>query len=202
MFSPFHLPSGLHGLIQNLLNSTLGGQYQALDSGLDDSDQADNPRRGSTLIDRSNIVHYLEKKKLLNAINCVAGLAIFFFGYDQGVMGAVNDAEDYYDKTMHLGHRDSRTGQAIITKTFLQGLIVCYSSTSHWKGWPVPMLIRTKVSVYYFGTLIGSLFGGSIGDQHGRIKTIGVGTGIAVIGAVLQASAQGAIWMILGMTMT
>lgn len=31
-----------------------------------------------------------QKKSLLIAVNLVAGLSIFFFGYDQGVMGGVN----------------------------------------------------------------------------------------------------------------
>jgi hypothetical protein len=32
---------------------------------------------------RWNVVHHLEKRSLLVAINCIAGLSIFFFGYDQ-----------------------------------------------------------------------------------------------------------------------
>lgn len=35
-------------------------------------------------IGKNNIVHKLQKRKLLIAINCLAGLSIFFFGYDQG----------------------------------------------------------------------------------------------------------------------
>jgi dipeptide/tripeptide permease len=35
-------------------------------------------------IPKWNVVHKLEKRKLLIAINCLAGLSIFFFGYDQG----------------------------------------------------------------------------------------------------------------------
>lgn len=31
-----------------------------------------------------NVVHKLEKRKLLVAINSVAALSILFFGYDQG----------------------------------------------------------------------------------------------------------------------
>jgi hypothetical protein len=34
-------------------------------------------------IPRWNVVHKLQKRKLLIAVNCVAGLSIFFFGYDQ-----------------------------------------------------------------------------------------------------------------------
>lgn len=35
-------------------------------------------------IGKRNVVHKLQKRKLLIAINCLAGLSIFFFGYDQG----------------------------------------------------------------------------------------------------------------------
>ena len=34
-----------------------------------------------------NVSRKLQKRQLLIAINCVAGLSIFFFGYDQGMMG-------------------------------------------------------------------------------------------------------------------
>jgi len=30
-----------------------------------------------------NVAHRLSKRRLLIAINCIAGLSIFFFGYDQ-----------------------------------------------------------------------------------------------------------------------
>lgn len=43
-------------------------------------------------IGKMNVVHKLQKRGLLTAINCVAGLSIFFFGYDQGMMGGVNGA--------------------------------------------------------------------------------------------------------------
>lgn len=33
------------------------------------------------------IANKLQKRSLLIAVNLVAGLSIFFFGYDQGVMG-------------------------------------------------------------------------------------------------------------------
>jgi hypothetical protein len=34
-------------------------------------------------IGQYNVVHRLQKRSLLVAINCVAALSIFFFGYDQ-----------------------------------------------------------------------------------------------------------------------
>ena len=122
------------------------------------------------------MVHKLQKKSLLTAINCVAGLSILFFGYDQGMMGGVNTSPDYYEKTMKFGHTGP-DGAPVVDNTLLQGGIV---------------------SIYYLGTLMGCLVGGSFGDKYGRIKTIGLGAFWAVIGASLQASAMNAPWMICG----
>ena len=36
-----------------------------------------------------NVAHKLEKRNLLIAVNAVAGLSIFFFGYDQGERAVV-----------------------------------------------------------------------------------------------------------------
>lgn len=33
-----------------------------------------------------NVANHLEKRQLLIAINCIAALSIFFFGYDQGTI--------------------------------------------------------------------------------------------------------------------
>jgi MFS family permease len=126
-----------------------------------------------------NVAHKLQKRKLLIAINCIAGLSIFFFGYDQGMMGGVNNAKDYID-LMGFGHTATIDGDQnvpVITNSLLQGGIV---------------------SAYYLGTLVGALFGGWIGDKIGRIKTIAVGAGWAVLGASLQTSAQNHNWMICG----
>lgn len=77
------------------------------------------------IIPRSNVVHKLEKRSLLIAINCIAGLSIFFFGYDQGMMGGVNGAPHYYDKTMKFGHTGPGPEFApVIDNTLLQGGIV------------------------------------------------------------------------------
>ncbi|KAL9633177.1 MAG: hypothetical protein Q9204_003503 [Flavoplaca sp. TL-2023a] len=54
------------------------------------------------LISKHNVVHKLEKRSLLIAINCIASLSIFFFGYDQGMMGGVNGAQNYYEDTHAL----------------------------------------------------------------------------------------------------
>lgn len=130
-------------------------------------------------IQKWNVAHSLQKRKLLIAINCVAGLSIFFFGYDQGMMGGVNNAKDYID-IMGFGYTatiDGSPNTPVITNSLLQGGIV---------------------SVYYLGTLFGALFGGWFGEKVGRIKTIALGAAWGVLGASLQCSAQNHVWMIFG----
>ncbi|KAH8902905.1 general substrate transporter [Coniochaeta sp. PMI_546] len=121
-----------------------------------------------------NVANHLEKRQLLIAVNCVAALSIFFFGYDQGMMGGVNNAKDYID-LMGFGHVDPVSQEPIVTDSLLQGGIV---------------------SVYYLGTLFGCLGGGWLGDKMGRIKTIAAGAVWAIVGAALQCSAQNKDWMI------
>ena len=84
-------------------------------------------------ISRFNVVHRYEKKSLLIAINCVGSLAIFFFGYDQGMMGSVNVSIDYAVNVMKLGHVEPGTTQVVTDNSLLQGGIVRhhpYSFTS------------------------------------------------------------------------
>ncbi len=76
------------------------------------------------LISKHNIVHRYEKRKLLIAVNCVAGLAIFFFGYDQGMMGSVNVSIDYGVNRMQYGHIDPEAKQVVVDNSLLQGGIV------------------------------------------------------------------------------
>ncbi|THW72399.1 general substrate transporter [Aureobasidium pullulans] len=116
----------------------------------------------------------LYKKSLLNAIACAAALSIFFFGYDQGMMGGVNTSADYAE-LMGFGYRDDTTGSVVVTDSLLQGGIV---------------------AVYYLGTLFGAFLGGWVGDKTGRIRTIALGSIWAILGAALQCSAQNHVWMI------
>lgn len=74
-------------------------------------------------ISKWNVVRRYEKRTLLIAINAVAGLSIFFFGYDQGVMGGVNTNRNYAS-TMGFGHYDTKQGLVAIDKPLLQGGIV------------------------------------------------------------------------------
>ncbi|KAJ3545317.1 hypothetical protein NM208_g2567 [Fusarium decemcellulare] len=64
----------------------------------------------------------LQKRSLLVAVNVLAGMSIFFFGYDQGLMGGVNQSTDYIYR-MGLGHL-GEDGSPVITKTLLQGGIM------------------------------------------------------------------------------
>lgn len=123
-----------------------------------------------------NVANIFEKRRLLIAINCIAALSIFFFGYDQGMMGGVNNAKNYID-LMGIGYVNPETEEPIITNGLLQGGIV---------------------SVYYLGTLFGCLLGGWVGDKIGRIKTIALGAVWAIFGASLQCSAMNVNWMICG----
>ncbi|KAM5540968.1 hypothetical protein V8D89_005279 [Ganoderma adspersum] len=119
----------------------------------------------------------LTGRKLYYTINAVAGLAIFFFGYDQGMMGGVNTSPDYV-RVMKLGYSTyegpSEGYVAHITEPTRQGGIV---------------------SIYYFGTLLGCLIGGVLGDRLGRIRTMILGSVWVLFGAALQCSAQNIAWM-------
>ena len=53
----------------------------------------------------------------------------------------------------------------------------------------------TVSQVYYGGSLIGALIGGSIADRGGRIMAIILGVTVSIIGAVFQASAMNITWM-------
>ncbi len=58
----------------------------------------------------------------------------------------------------------------------------------------------SQVAVYYLpGTLFGAFLGGWFGDRYGRIKTIALASAWAIVGAILQCSAQNANWMFCGM---
>ena len=74
-------------------------------------------------LSKHNVANRLEKRSLLIAVNLVAGLSIFFFGYDQGVMGGVNTTRNYAE-LMGFGHWDAEAGLVKVDKSLLQGGIV------------------------------------------------------------------------------
>ena len=80
-------------------------------------------------VSRWNVARRYEKRSLLIAINAVASLSIFFFGYDQGVMGGVNNNRNYA-KTMGFGHYNEQKGEVDVDHALLQGGIVC-------RGWAI-----------------------------------------------------------------
>ncbi|KAF9461376.1 general substrate transporter [Collybia nuda] len=120
----------------------------------------------------------LSGKKLIYWINAIASLAIFFFGYDQGMMGGVNTSPDYV-RVMKLGF-STYQGPS-------EGYVVTITEPTRQGG---------IVSIYYLGTLLGCLMGGVIGDRIGRLKTMLIGGVWVMIGAALQCSAQNIAWML------
>ncbi|KAI1787416.1 general substrate transporter [Ganoderma leucocontextum] len=119
----------------------------------------------------------LTGRRLYYTINAVAGLAIFFFGYDQGMMGGVNTAPDYV-RVMKLGY-STYEGPS-------EGYVVTITEPTRQGG---------IVSIYYLGTLLGCLMGGVLGDRIGRIRTMILGSIWVLFGAALQCSAQNIAWM-------
>ena len=77
-------------------------------------------------ISKWNVARKYEKRSLLILINAVAGLSIFFFGYDQGVMGGVNNTRNYAH-VMGFGHWDADAGLVDLDRALLQGGIVGFS---------------------------------------------------------------------------
>lgn len=117
---------------------------------------------------QSRMIKFKNPKTMYKAINLFAGVAIMFYGYDQGVMSQVNLNEDYWN---HMGINSPKTNSRNVAA---EGGIV---------------------AVYYIGTLIGALLAGSLADRCGRIKAVVFGSMWALLGAVLQASAQNIAWM-------
>ena len=76
-----------------------------------------------------NVARKYEKRALLILVNCVAGLSIFFFGYDQGVMGGVNGNRNYAS-TMGFGAYDPTSKLVAVKKPLLQGGIVSNPGTT------------------------------------------------------------------------
>lgn len=124
-----------------------------------------------------NVAHKLYKGALLNTVCFVAGISIFFFGYDQGLMGGVNTSRHYVE-LMGFGHWDDDAGIVRVDDTMLQGFInACY---------------------YLPGTLVGCLLGGWLGDRYGRTTTIGYACVWSMATAALQSAAQSSDMMIVG----
>lgn len=70
-----------------------------------------------------NVANKLYKDTLLNVVCLIAGVSIFFFGYDQGLMGGVNTTRSYAE-LMGFGHWDEDLQIVVVDKPLLQGGIV------------------------------------------------------------------------------
>lgn len=84
-------------------------------------------------LSKYNVANRYEKRSLLIAVNAVAGLSIFFFGYDQGVMGGVNTTRNYAE-LMGFGHWDAEAGLVKVDNSLLQGGIVSLGSVPRIAG--------------------------------------------------------------------
>ena len=149
-------------------------------------------------ISKFNLVRHLERKKLLFAVNSVAALSIFYFGYDQGVMGGVNGNRSFAE-TMGFGYYDDAQGQVVVTNAALKGGIVSKPLAFQRHSLPLSLTFPQNGIYYLPGCLLGAFLGGWIGDRWGRIRTIAFGAAWSIIGGALQASSQDHKWTLCGM---
>ena len=134
---------------------------------------------------QSRMFKFKKPKTMYTAINLFAGVAIMFYGYDQGVMSQVNLNEDYWNHSEDTPILEEKEGANAST-------VGINSPKDNSRNVAAEGGI---VAVYYGGTLIGALIAGSLADRAGRIKAVVFGSLWALVGAVLQASAQNIAWM-------
>lgn len=94
-------------------------------------------------IDKHNVANKLYKQALLNTICLVAGISIFFFGYDQGLMGGVNTTRNYAE-LMGFGHWDELRQIVVVDKPVLQGGIVSLSIERPFHGLEMTFHLRSR----------------------------------------------------------
>lgn len=135
----------------------------------------------------------LSPSQLNIAIQTFSLIAIFFEGYDQGVMGGVNSSPRYVQE-VGIGTPDGR-----ITDTLHEGGIV---------------------SIYYLGCIVGCFAGGWLADRIGRINgsvtsehfsvaitnnyflSLWIGAVFALIGGALQAATQSSDFILVARVIT
>ncbi|KAI9800546.1 MAG: hypothetical protein M1825_004095 [Sarcosagium campestre] len=120
---------------------------------------------------QKRMLKFKNPNTMYRAVNLFAGVAILFYGYDQGVMSQVNLNHDYQ---VLMGISPIEGNQRNVAA--LGGI----------------------VSVYYGGTLIGALVAGSLADRSGRIKAVVLGSIFALIGAIMQAATYSITQMCIG----
>lgn len=116
----------------------------------------------------------LSPRGLSIAIQAFSLIAIFFEGYDQGVMGGVNSSPDYID-TVGIG------SNGVVDDVVHQGGIV---------------------SIYYLGAIVGCFAGGWLADRIGRINGIFFGAVFACIGGALQTATQSSDFILIARVVT
>lgn len=136
-----------------------------------------------------NLHNRFHNGDLVLIINLAAGLSIFFFG----VM-YLAFLLDHYPIPL-LFHTTNTKDAKQYDQGVMSGVNISpdYINVMGLRGRDA--LLGAIVAVYYFGTLIGALMGGWIGDKIGRIRTVVVGSLIAILGAILQTAAQNVAWM-------
>ncbi|KAK3372580.1 general substrate transporter [Podospora didyma] len=117
----------------------------------------------------------LSPKKLNLVIQMFSLISIFFEGYDQGVMGGVNDSPLYVVE-VGIGNANGK-----VTDTLHQGGIV---------------------SIYYLGCIFGCFAGGWLADRIGRINGLFIGTIFALIGGALQAATRSSDFILVARVIT
>ncbi|KAH8786787.1 general substrate transporter [Hyaloscypha sp. PMI_1271] len=117
----------------------------------------------------------LSKTQLSVFIQTFSLIAIFFEGYDQGVMGGVNASPNYVVE-VGIGLPDGT-----VTNTTHQGGIV---------------------SIYYLGAIVGAFVGGWIADRIGRINGVFLAAIFALVGGALQAATQSSDFILVSRVVT
>ncbi|KAI7954363.1 hypothetical protein MJO28_004763 [Puccinia striiformis f. sp. tritici] len=128
-------------------------------------------------------------KSMTWAVNIVAGIAIMFYGFDQGVMSGVNITPNYQEE-MGIFSQPQTEGNA----AKIGGIVAVYYAASERLLFPLThkfnQLSWPVFSLVFQGAFVGALIGGILGDRIGRLKAIVFACFWAIIGAALQASAQ------------
>ncbi|KAF7587180.1 hypothetical protein BBP40_007643 [Aspergillus hancockii] len=117
----------------------------------------------------------LSPRQVNFVIQTISLVAIFFEGYDQGVMGGVNTSPTYVTE-VGIGRPDGT-----VTDTTHQGGLV---------------------SIYCLGCIFGCFTGGWLADRIGRINGLLFGSRFALVGGALQASIQSSDFMLVARVVT
>jgi MFS family permease len=133
----------------------------------------------------------LRGRALLLAVTTLTSLGFFLIGFDNGLMGGlVNGAA--FNKTF-----DDPDPDMVANIVSLYESEFPYSSTS------------TSVNVgeerpdgRVVGCFFGSIFSSVVGERMGRIRSIGFGVSVMIVGALLQATAYSRAHMIIARIIT